>query len=50
MDGLQKEVLIVDDDNRNIFALKATLISRGYKCHTALTAEEGIAILLSMQV
>jgi len=47
MSELQKKVLIIDDDNRNIFALKATLISRGYACYTALSAEEGIETLLS---
>jgi len=40
-------ILIVDDDNRNIFALKATLASRGYKCLTALSAAGGIDLLLS---
>ena len=47
MSELQKKVLIIDDDNRNIFALKATLISRGYACYTALSAEEGIETLLN---
>ncbi len=26
----EKSILIVDDDSRNIFALKATLVARGY--------------------
>jgi CheY-like chemotaxis protein len=40
-----KKVLIVDDDSKNIFALKATLTSRGYQCLTATNAMEGIRIL-----
>lgn len=39
------KVLIIDDDPRNIFALKATLISKGYKCVTAQSAQQGIAFL-----
>ena len=39
------EVLIIDDDSRNIFALKATLASKGYSCFTSLSAKEGIDIL-----
>lgn len=47
MSELQKKVLIIDDDSRNIFALKATLVACGYTCYTAQTAEAGINILLS---
>lgn len=47
MNELQKKVLIVDDDHRNIFALRATLISRGYTCYAALSAQEGIELLLN---
>ena len=42
----QKNILIIDDDSKNIFALKATLASRGYSCYTALSAKEGINMLL----
>lgn len=39
------KVLIIDDDNRNIFALKAVLKSKGYQCISATSAEEGIDLL-----
>jgi CheY-like chemotaxis protein len=38
-------ILIVDDDVRNIFALKAVLKSRGYDCITAGSGEEGLQLL-----
>ena len=50
-----KQVLIVDDDTRNIFALSAVLKSKGYKCVSAtgmtdafrlLSEKENIGILL----
>ena len=37
-----KKILLVDDDSRNIFALKAVLKARGYHCETAGSADEGI--------
>jgi len=40
-----KKILIIDDDARNIFALKATLKARGYTCLTAAGAQEGINLL-----
>lgn len=40
-----KSVLIIDDDDRNIFALKATLKARGFVCYTAVSAAEGIKLL-----
>lgn len=40
-----KKILIIDDDTRNIFALKATLKTRGYTCVTATGAAEGIELL-----
>ena len=40
-----KEVLIVDDDPRNIFALKATLQSKGIQCRTAGDAETALRLL-----
>lgn len=42
-----KKILLVDDDSRNIFALKAVLKARGYQCETASTAREGIEKLSS---
>ena len=41
----RKRILIVDDDPRNIFALKATLIAAGYLCEACASATEAIAIL-----
>jgi two-component system cell cycle response regulator DivK len=40
-----QKVLIIDDDNRNIFALTAILKSRGYECISATSAQQGIAFL-----
>lgn len=37
-----KKILLVDDDSRNIFALKAVLKARGYHCETASSAIKGI--------
>lgn len=42
-----KKVLIIDDDNRNVFALRALLSSRSIECVTASSAEDGIALLHS---
>lgn len=42
---MAKKVLIVDDDNRNIFALTAVLKARGYQCLSTLGAEDAIALL-----
>lgn len=39
------KILIIDDDNRNIFALKAVLRAKGYDCLAAGGAEEGIELL-----
>lgn len=41
----KKKVLIIDDDNRNIFALNAVLKSKNYTCVSANTAQQGFAIL-----
>lgn len=38
----KKKILLVDDDQKNIFALKLTLISRGYACVCAQDAKEAI--------
>jgi two-component system, cell cycle response regulator DivK len=42
----RKKILVVDDDPKNIFALVATLRSKGFETTSAASAEEGIAILL----
>jgi two-component system cell cycle response regulator DivK len=40
-----KKILIIDDDARNIFALKAVLGVKGFDCLPAQSAEEGIGLL-----
>ena len=40
-----KKILIVDDDNRNIFALAAVLKSKNYSCVSAASALQGFKIL-----
>lgn len=42
---MKNKILIVDDDPRNIFALKLTLKARGYTSETSNSAEEAIGIL-----
>jgi two-component system, cell cycle response regulator DivK len=37
-----KDILIIDDEPRNIFALKAVLQSRGYRVQAAASAPEGL--------
>jgi two-component system cell cycle response regulator DivK len=39
------KILIIDDDNRNIFALKAVLKAKGYTCISAIGGAEGIELL-----
>jgi len=41
----KKEILIIDDDTRNIYALKAVLRSRGITCLSAGSAAEGFLLL-----
>jgi len=41
----KKRILIVDDDNRNIFALSATLRSKGFECISCTNAKEAIEFL-----
>lgn len=41
----QKRVLIVDDDARNIFALKATLRAKGFACVSCSDALEALDVL-----
>lgn len=40
-----KVVLIIDDDNRNIFALRLALKSRGYESLSCNSAQEGLDLL-----
>jgi CheY-like chemotaxis protein len=42
---MKPRVLIVDDDPRNIFALKATLRSRSYECITCDNAKDALRLL-----
>ncbi|OJX29923.1 MAG: response regulator [Chryseobacterium sp. 36-9] len=42
---MKKKILIVDDDPRNIFALKLTLKARGYQIETSTSGQEAINIL-----
>ncbi|PZU22282.1 MAG: response regulator [Chryseobacterium sp.] len=44
---MNKKILIVDDDPRNIFALKLTLKARGYAVETCTMAQEAFDILKS---
>ena len=41
----KKKVLIVDDDNRNIFALSAVLRARAFECRSSNSAEEALLLL-----
>lgn len=40
-----KTILIIDDDQNNIFALKLALKTRGFQAMGSLSAEEGLAQL-----
>jgi len=42
---LKNLVLIIDDDNRNIFALKAVLKAKGFECISAGSAREGFELV-----
>jgi two-component system, cell cycle response regulator DivK len=42
---MRNKVLIIDDDNKNIFALTATLRSRSYEIVSAMSAREGIDMM-----
>ena len=41
----KKKVLIIDDDSRNIFALKATLKAKGFDCLSCTGAPEALTLL-----
>ena len=40
-----KKILIIDDDNRNIFALTAILKAKGYNCISTTGAKEALDLL-----
>ncbi|NOT77315.1 MAG: response regulator [Cyclobacteriaceae bacterium] len=44
---MSKKILIVDDDNRNIFALSAVLKSRGFTCISTTNSKEGLDMALN---
>ncbi len=44
---MNRKVLIIDDDPRNIFALAATLKSKQFDCLSSASAAEGIALMRS---
>ncbi|MGO4708688.1 response regulator [Chryseobacterium sp. 2TAF14] len=46
---MNKKILIVDDDPRNIFALKLTLKSKGYQIESSTMALEAIDMLKNNQ-
>jgi two-component system cell cycle response regulator DivK len=41
------KILIIDDDNKNIFALSAVLRAKKYNCISATSGEKGLEILKS---
>ncbi|MFT3824818.1 MAG: response regulator [Chitinophagaceae bacterium] len=45
MNNSDKKILIIDDDARNIFALKAVLRSRNFICISAMDVEEAFKLL-----
>ncbi|MES2487745.1 MAG: response regulator [Bacteroidota bacterium] len=42
---VNKKILIIDDDSRNIFALSAVLKARKFTCLSCLSAEEALQLL-----
>ncbi|GAB3956288.1 hypothetical protein GCM10028805_45670 [Spirosoma harenae] len=46
----KKQVLIIDDDARNIFALSATLRSRSFGCVSCMNAQDALTLLRTDQV
>lgn len=42
---MEKLVLIIDDDGRNIFALRLALKSRGYAAIAASSVKEGLSLI-----
>ena len=45
MEVKTKKILIIDDDSRNIFALKAVLKAKKFTCLSAISAQQGFDIL-----
>ncbi|MVT44017.1 response regulator [Chitinophaga oryziterrae] len=45
MGAAGKKILIIDDDNRNIYALRLVLKSKGFDCLTATDAATGLQML-----
>lgn len=45
MNPAMQKILIIDDDDRNIFALKAVLTAKGYPCSTAPGGAQALDIL-----
>ncbi len=45
MEVKTKKILIIDDDSRNIFALRAVLKAKKYDCLVASSAQQGFDIL-----
>jgi two-component system, cell cycle response regulator DivK len=45
MEKQLQKILVIDDDERNIFALKAVLVARGYTCITAQSGMQAAGIL-----
>lgn len=41
----EKEILIIDDDSKNIFALSAVLKAKKYRCVSALSAAQGFDLI-----
>ncbi|HZF63893.1 MAG TPA: response regulator [Chitinophagaceae bacterium] len=44
---IKKNILLIDDDSRNIFALSAVLRAKGFQVLSATSAPEGIGLLES---
>ncbi|MDF2455890.1 MAG: histidine kinase [Cytophagaceae bacterium] len=47
MNENKKNILIIDDDDRNIFALTATLRSKGFSCMSCVDAHQGLQLMES---
>ena len=45
MMNTEKEILIIDDDSRHIFALTAVLKAKKYQCISAVSAVKGLKLL-----
>lgn len=48
MSDSKKNILIIDDDDRNIFALTATLNAKGFSCISCVDAHKGLEIMQSL--